>query len=688
MAAAVCAALAAKEATAVTVLDAPQGALPAQAPLAVRLDRLPTAAEGTLALFIGTLDVTALVRTDGATLRVPGEALPPLSGETTLVVWLVQGRQWRELHRSTFAPAAAAPAPAAGSDTRPRALTPSLELTVKAQTDEAVRGTATASPRPTLQDLAGRGGIAIDANAGGASLRGGANFAASSFRQEALQFGTRGTQARKVDLADYRIEAGFGPASLTVGHVNWGSHPLLLNSYASRGLIGSVRFGPRADLALSAVNGTRVVGFENILGLNDAEHRIYGAALGVEAAPTQPGLLRLDATLSDAALRAISNFNRGDIPDAEKSRGGGLRLSSRAFDGRLRIDLAWARATYRPAEDPQLSAGLTLTPLPATARGARQADVGFDLLRGLPLRDGLTLTLTPSVRYEEAQPLYKMLGASLTSDARTLRAGLAMQVGAVQAAWFRSTRRDNLDDIPSLLTTRTEADDLTFALPLPQILGSGERGSLWPSVALQAQRNHQFAANAPDFALSGLQATHRPDQYNTTYGANLAWQLGRHAFSYGVNGARQDNRQTGRENADFQNLAQQASLNLALGERLMLNVGVNRSRQHSVEQRLTLVNEGATLGGQWRALERWTLAPNVGVTRTRDSRGQSDSRALTMQTQLARTLELPSPSGQPIRGQVFVRHALRATSTRDAAAGVASSGRHWSVNLGASVTVF
>lgn len=686
---AVAVAVAAGPGHAITVLETRGGPAEPDTPLRLTLDRLPAPAEGSLVLFVGALDVTALVRIEGRSLVLPRAAVPISSGEWPLTLWLAQARQWRELYRASLGPtASAAPAADAGApQPAARALTPALELTVKAQTDEGARGTTTPSARPTYNDLAGRGGVALDTRVGAASVKGGANLAGASFRQEALQFGTRGAQARKVDLADYRFEAAAGPAALSVGHLTWGRHPLLLDGYASRGLIGSVKLGQRADVALAALNGTRIVGFENFFGLSDAEHRIHGATFGIEARPAQPGWLRMETSVADASLRALANFDRGEVPDAERSRGRGLRLTSRAFDGRLRLDLAWARATYRPAEDPQLGAAATLTPLAITTRWARSADVAFDLLRALPVRENWPLTLTPQVRYEEAQPLYKMLGASLVSDLRALRAGFSLQLGAVQASWFRGARRDNLDDIASLLTTRTESSDFALTLPLPQLFGAGG-ASVWPQIAAQTQIAHQYAANAPDFALSGLAPTHRPDQYNRTLALNLSWALGRHSAAYGINHARQDNRQPGRETADFLNVGQQASLALMLGESLHLNLGANRSRQYSAETATVTVNDGLTFGAQWRFLDHWTLAPNAGLTRGRDSRGAAAQRGHTTQTQLGRSFRLPSPAGQPTNGQWFVRHALVATRSRDAALGIETAGRQWSIQLGASLTLF
>jgi hypothetical protein len=684
LAVAVAAALYAPPSRAVSVVEAPAGALPPSAPIVIRLDRPAAAADGTLAVFVGTLDLSALFRSTGETLVLERPDLPLPAGEQALVVWRVQGRQWRELYRSTLrlGDAAAQPpsAPAAAG-----ALTPALELAFKVQADEATRGAATPPQRPKARDVTGRGGLAVDTRIGGVALRGGANVSGSSVREEALQFGARGPRARKVDLADYRLEIGDGPARLAVGHVSWGSHPLLLNGYASRGAIAAIKLGSRAEVALAAINGTSVVGFENALGLQDSGHRIYGASIGVEALPQQPGWLRVEATVTDASLRALNNFNRGEIPDAEQSRGGGLRLSSRALDGRLRADLAWSRATYRPADDPQLSQGLALTPLAVTTRWARQADIAFDLLRGVALREGLPLTLTPSVRYDEAQPLYKMLGASLSSDLRALRAGMSMQLGAAQAGWFRSARRDNLDDVATLMTTRTEADEATLSLPLPQWLGAAG-ASAWPQVSLQVQKQRQYAASAPSFELSGLAPTHRPDQHNALRNASLAWSLGRHSANYSVSYARQDNRQPGRENADFLTVSHQASLSFALGDALNLSLGANRSRQYGYEQAVANVQLGLTAGVQWRFFEAWSLAANAAHTQGEDSLGLASNRSLTTQTQLGRTFRLPSPFARPATGQWFVRHALASTRNDDRRFGLQSAGRQWSVNLGASLT--
>lgn len=673
-------------ALALNVVDATSGSIRPGSPITLRLDRAPTPDDGTLAVFIGRTDVTSLFRLAGNELLFTGREFALATGEYPLVVWQVEDGQWREIHRSTLSVVDEDPPAPASS---PRQVTPTLDLTGKAQVLERTRGTATPPPRPTFSDLAMRGGLAVESQLGPISAKGNASIAGSSYRQEALQFSTRGDQAPKVDLADYRFDLGHGPALLSVGHIGWGNHPMLLNSYNSRGLIGAVKLGSRLDVSVNAMNGTSVVGFENLFGLSDSQHRIYGASLGIEADPSQAGWLRGEVSYVDASILAQGNFNRGDIPVAERSRGFGLRLLGRMLDGRLRADVALARNEYRPADDPQLSQGQSLTPLQVTTRSAYMADLAFDLLQGRELAEGWPLTLTPMLRYEQVAPLYKVVGASISADQRVARGGLTARLGALQVNWARSRREDNLDNIASLLKTRTESDDVALALPLPEMLRvPSPAETLWPRVAVQWQSNHQFAVNAPTFEDSGLLPTHRPDQTNRAATLSLGWNLGRYSVNYAANRTRQDNRQPGRELADFLNTGHQLAITAAWSEALNLNAGVNRTRQYSYEKQLASYTNGAMFGLDWRISELWTLSGSYAVTRGDDSRDISTSNSDAVQTQLVRRFTLPGMSGAPMAGQWFVRHALQGTSSTDREVGTQSGGRNWAISLGASLSIF
>lgn len=666
----------------------PDGAVAPGAPVVLRLDRAPTPSDGALAVFIGTTDVTALFRVVGNELVFSGREFSLATGEFPLVVWEVQGRLWRELHRGTLRVASDTP-PATALESERKRITPTLDVSVKAQVRERVHGNGLRSARPTFSDVAMRGALAVDDTLGGVNAKGNASFVGTSFRGEALQFGARAAQAAKVDLADYRFDLGYGPAQLSVGHIGWGNHPLLLNSYSSRGLIGTVKLGQRFDVSLNAMNGTSMVGFDNFFGLAESRHRIHGAQIGVEADPAQPGWLRAELSYVDASMLARSNFNRGEIPDAEESTGFGVRLLARMFGGRLRTDFAFARNEYRPADDPQLSQGQSLMPLSASTRSARILDAAFDLVQGWEFAEGLPLTLTPVLRYEQVQPLFKMLGASISADQRVRRAGVTGRLGAMQAQWSRSQREDNLDNIASLLKTRTESDEAALSVPLAELLRArSATDSVWPRLSLQWQDSRQFAVNAPDFAVSGIQPSHRPDQANRTASASAAWSLGRYGINYSVNRARQDNRQPGRENADFVNLGHQFSLSVTWSETLNLSAGANRTRQFSSEKQLAGYVNGATFGLEWRPRDPWTFSGNYAITRGDDSRDLALSRGHTLQTQLARRFTLPGLFGTPMQGQAFVRHALQSASNTDRSLGLQAAGRAWTINLGGSLSLF
>ncbi len=290
----------------------------ADATLNLRIDAATQARLWDLRVFVGRTDVSALVRSPApGTLELSGAQLPLPAGESELVVYAVGAEQWEELARLAL-------------KVRDRGgfesseFTPRAELQMKGRSLERHNGSG--SPRGTYADIVGQGGVAWKATRAGWQFAAQANLSAVSFRGESLRFFELAERSPKVDLADYRVEAAYGEHRVELGHVSYGNHPLLLNSMASRGLVLRTRLGQRADLSLNSMNGTAVVGYDNLSGLDDAEHRINAVTLGVEMLPARPGGLRAELTLLDASVQSRSNFNRGEIPDAEQSRGVGVHV--------------------------------------------------------------------------------------------------------------------------------------------------------------------------------------------------------------------------------------------------------------------------------------------------------------------------------------------------------------------------
>lgn len=651
-------------------------------PLTLRIDPALHGRSADLRIFAGPTDISALVRSSQpGQLRIDPRGAPLPGGEGELVVWLVDGSEWRELARLPLKVLSRGGFEAA-------AFTPKLDLAGKSQFDERTRGAATPAPRPRFADLTGRGGAAFTARRGALALDGNFNGSGSSYRNEALRFGERQTQAAKVDLGDYAVNARYRDTGLSVGHQTTGTNPLLLNGFASRGIGLGQKFGPRLDLRLNALNGSSIVGYDNLLGLDEAEHRVYTAIAGVELIAARPGALRAEVSYLDATVSARNNFNVGEIRDAERSHGLGLRIAGATAGGRVRGDVVLARSTYTNPFDPLLAQGGDLQPVqPATASG-RIADFSVDLLQGWAgLSSEHPLTTTLALHHARVAPLYRSLGAFFAADQALDRVTLNQQAGGTQVQLLAARQEDNVDDVPTILKSRTTTLSATLALPLAQLLGTGGATSGWPQLNYVLQSVAQQALNTPVAEDSGFAASQRPDQRNRSHQLSLAWNIDTWTVSYGLSRSTQDNRQPGRELADFDNTGHQGSLSWRASDRLSLSAGLNVARNHSRERDLTTTTDFGNLGIDWRVTDRWAVAANVGRTLGGDSRDFTASANGNAQAQLTYSYEVAS-FGRKLPGQVFVRFVRATTDNRDSTFGLSARGVQWAWDAGLSLSLF
>ncbi|MDZ7653704.1 MAG: hypothetical protein U5L03_14715 [Burkholderiaceae bacterium] len=162
----------------------------------------------------------------------------------------------------------------------------------------------------------------------------------------------------------------------------------------------------------------------------------------------------------------------------------------------------------------------------------------------------------------------------------------------------------------------------------------------------------------------------------------MPWTL-----SYGATYADQDNRQVGRENADFTNSGHQVSVSVRASDTLNLSLGFNRARNYSRERDLATYTNGGNGGIDWQFAQRWSVAASVGRTLGSDSRNFTESANDNAQAQLTYRYEIAS-FGRKLPGQVFVRYARQANENRDASFGLAADGTQWAWDAGISLSLF
>ena len=184
----------------------------------------------------------------------------------------------------------------------------------------------------------------------------------------------RRTLSSRGSAVELTVQLERGRTVLGLGHVSAGSHRHLMNGFASRGVSATVRGGV-ASLAVGAVNGSSIVGWNNISGLNNGDHRVYSATLGLELRPRRPGALHLDATVLDGSLLPQTSFTQGAVVDAERSTGGGVQLSATTPGERLRAAAGYSRSRFdNPDNDQELTGTSGVVPVERETRGDFHGD--------------------------------------------------------------------------------------------------------------------------------------------------------------------------------------------------------------------------------------------------------------------------------------------------------------------------
>ncbi|MFL5582750.1 MAG: hypothetical protein ACJ8AO_20490, partial [Gemmatimonadaceae bacterium] len=504
-------------AAALTVrLDA-AGPLSPGATLALRLSRPLEASEGRLAIVIAGTDVSALVDrgVDRVTVR-PSPAFRMPSGTQEAAVYLVKDGAWTEVARL--------PLEVLTTHGFSKAeLRPSLALGSRGQLAEG-HGPIDAVPeRPRYQDATLNGGFVSAHERGGWLFSTQSTYLGVTNERERLRFGDRGALAPRLDLADYKVELKRGRASLGMGTQSIGINPYLASGFASRGV--TLGLGGPLSLALSAVSGTNVVGWDNLTGLAEPQHRIGTASLGVELVPARPGAVHLDVMYLDGSLLPRSSATQGAVTDAERSRGGGLQLSASTPSQRVRVAGGWARSRFDNPTDSLLSRGADLVPVRAESRDARFAELGVGLLQNARLRPLPALSLAATARHERVDPNYRSVAGAAQADVQRSALDLTGAFGALAAQGSFTRANDNLARIVSILRTYTRTGAGTLTLPVAAALGRTAGAVWWPTLTAAHAATHQWGAGVPiegDFA-----ATHVPDQASTVSSAAAQWSAGR-----------------------------------------------------------------------------------------------------------------------------------------------------------------
>jgi hypothetical protein len=640
---------------------------------------LPSEA-GRLVIFLGETDLTSLFTITPQSLIYRAHTLGLPAGESELVVHLVTpDDRWTEVARIPIRVRTRAGFEKSSFD-------PKLDLGNEGQLAEGHAPDESQPPRGTYQDLSAFSGFTTLHARDGWTVQSQLNVVGVSHREKALRFGEMGEDAPRFDLSDYRIDVEKGFARASLGHVSFGGNRHLINGFGSRGAALSVRLGSRGDLTAAWLHGTTIVGWSHFPGFDRRQHRMAGATLGLEALPSRPGALRLEATALRGTILPLSGFNQGAVTDAEESRGWGVRLVAATPGQRGRFEAGYSRNRFDNPADPLLSQGAELVEVQETTRGARYLETSLVVVPAWTVTSSIQASLTASYRHERVEPLYRTVATFVQADRSNHVFAIEGSIGELALQLAHQRYRDNLDDIPSILITRGRDHAFSASVPFAFVLGFGSRPVWLPYMSYRYQRVHQKGDAVPEN--SDARPTFVPDQVSAVHGLGFDWQGGRWRASYRIDRSSQDNRQPERERADTADRAQSVSVGFTPLASILLSVDLTLSRAENKEIDRTDRTRRLGLGADWQATETLSLGTRWARTDGEDDLHIRESGDSDLSAQVTQRLDRWKVAGWPLPGQVFLRFGRQTSRSRDREFQLDDSRRNWALNTGLSFTAF
>lgn len=654
-----------------------EGWVPRDEPIALTLSRPVPAAEARLAILIGATDVTSLFRVSGTVLTY-GAEVPLPSGENEVVVQLVTpAGEWKEVARLPLRVLTR-------RGYRTARATPAVETGVKAQFREGHTPESNVPPRETFEDVTLQAGLETEHARAGWGARTRFGLVGSSYIQEALRFAQRGEKAPKLDLSGYSVELNRGRATLDVGDLSFGRHRYLVESFGSRGTQIRVGLGPRLDASLSAMSGSRIVGWDNFLGVSRPEHRMVAGTVGVELLPRQGGL-RLEVSGVDGRVQPEASYNQGLVNDAASGRGVGVHVQANTLKQRLRLDGGIAWSEFANPRDPALEQGVATVPVVEVSKDARFVAVNLDVLQNHMVTPSRPATLTLSYQHDRVDPLFGSIAAVVKPDLRQDAYGVTAALGEVTARFSHARAEDNLDDVASILKTFTRRDVGSASLPLSAFRKDALPSPWLPVLSYSLDRTRQFGAGVPEN--SDFAPGHVPDQVSVNHVGAATWTADRVSFAYRLTRTTQDNQQPGRENADFHQGTH--GLTLTLMPRPSFTLSLDASFERALNQETgredRLQRYGVNL--DFRPLRSLGLTGILSFSRGEDDKETAFNRNTELDAQV---FWLFRPRGEEKRpqGRLFVRYATQRARNRDLSFFLDDERAAWQLSTGLSVNLF
>lgn len=636
--------------------------------------------EGRIAILVGSTDLTALFSLSATELVYTPRHIHHPIGESPVTVYRVSADgEWMRLSEFMLkvrnSETEAEPDAAADNSVEQEGragrtaygFTPNVTINIKGQNQTQTFPREAAPERNPSSEMDGQAGFDFKVTKRGWNLANKFDLVGVGARQNALRFGELQNKAPMIDLSSYLIEFGKDRFKVNLGHVSFGSNQFLINSFSSRGVSGVVPIGKQNEFTFAAMNGTSVVGFDNFLGISRSKHSVVAAGFARDFFKERPNGLRVEFTVMRGSLLPLTSFNEGNVTDTERSLGFGFSVRGSDTSERFRYAVSFGRSRFINPADPLLEQDQQVTEIRETWRDSRFVEVSFDVIRNAELWSGKKLKVTGTYRHEEIQPLYRSIGVSLQADRRQHQFEFSGNLGEMNFAFGNLRDRDNLNDITSILKTLNRRNNVVIGIPLGSFFTPSKPKKWLPAVSYTFDLTHQFGAFLPvDGEFRDLSQV--PDQKSYSQAFNAQWMISeRFSAGYRYSRAFQDNRQPGRERADFRSETHAFTFGTRPFEDLDLDIEFSDETQLNLEQPRTDKAFRVGTRATWRTpfVKNSTFSGGVSFALSGDKANQNDARNAELDLQWAYRFSFGSKKLKKLDTQFFIRYANRYGSTID-----------------------
>lgn len=609
---------------------------------------------------------------------------PLPSGEHTLTVYQVLDGQWQEIQSQQVKVLTKS-----GFETANWSVNGSLSI--DAQLDADYQGEAFKPDESRFRTGNAQWQVSSEHVRQNMEIRSQINIVGTTQQTNALQFSERGEEAQKIDLSEYLVTVKKGKVNVSVGHTTFGNNPLLLDNLSNRGIHIGFNVNSVFDVAFTQKNGSAIVGWQNIFGQQSSQHRISASTLGAEVFPDQPGKLRIQMSYLDGQVFAIDDFAVGQVSDMEKNQGWGLRVMSQLWDGRVRFDVVFASSQYTNPNDQALFLDdeFALVTVDKSTEQAYQVNVGMDLLIQNEENNRL-FTASINLGQDKVDALYRVIAADPSADQKTNRVGLTGNLASAQWKYDFIETQNNVDRIPSILTSNTKSHTFNYSIDLTKILQTGssetEPNPFLPSLNVNLQNVHQKAINAPVEELSDFNSdSHLPDQVTKIAELSANWSFSKLSLGYNLSYSEQDNRQIGRQLADFTRINHSVNQNIQLLDNLSFNLDIGRARNVDHEQNTVFYNNNASVMMNYSVSTQWQMSVGSSINKDYDNFNLSTQNAFTLNAALNYQWSFNLYT-HDLSGQWYLRYAKQRNKSQDNVFLFNTFAQDWNITSGINVT--